>query len=65
VASYVQDDDGDLPYKLMIISNNDNKRSNDGTAVEGGQPKTNAGPADNSPISDAGTWEVVDHRDTT
>ncbi|KAL6891872.1 hypothetical protein GGI43DRAFT_201072 [Trichoderma evansii] len=65
VTSYIQDDDGDLPYKLMVISNN--KKSNEvaaeGKSTEAVQQKPNTVAADSSPISDTGTWEHVDHRD--
>ncbi|KAK1254546.1 hypothetical protein MKX08_008541 [Trichoderma sp. CBMAI-0020] len=66
VKKYIQDDDGDLPYKLMVISNNghnNNEGANEGTATAVGQQKINAVAANNSPISDTGTWEVVNPED--
>lgn len=52
----------------MVISNNDKNNNNgegahEGTSTEVVQQKTNAVAA-SSPISDAGTWEIVDHGDT-
>lgn len=64
MKKYIQDDDGDLPYKLMVISNNDSKNNNnEGTGAEVVQQETNAVAADNSPISDTGTWEIVNPGD--
>ncbi|EHK39927.1 hypothetical protein TRIATDRAFT_302463 [Trichoderma atroviride IMI 206040] len=65
MKTYIQDDDGDLPYKLMVISNNDNNNegANEGTPTAVGQPETNAAAANNSPISDTGTWEIVNPGD--
>lgn len=61
------DNDGDLPYRLTVISNNDNSNNGEG-AHEGtntgmGQQETNAVAADNSPISETGTWEIVNPGD--
>lgn len=64
MKKYIQDDDGDLPYKLMVISNNDSKNNNnEGTSAEVVQQETNAVAADHSPISDTGTWEIVNPGD--
>lgn len=65
------DNDGDLPYRLTVISNNDNNDSNNnnvegtqgGTSTGMGKQETNAVAADNSPISDTGTWEIINPGD--
>jgi hypothetical protein len=65
------DNDGDLPYRLTVISNNDsnNDSNNNGEGAHEdkntgmGQQETNAVAADNSPISETGSWEIVNPGD--
>ncbi|GFP60064.1 hypothetical protein TASIC1_0015023300 [Trichoderma asperellum] len=72
MESYIQDDDGDLSYKLLLISNNNNDSNNNnndegvnkGTSTEAVQQQAKTVAADSSPISDTGTWEIVDRTDT-
>lgn len=78
MAAYIGDDDGDLPYRLMVISNKDNNNNNNnnnndndngegankGTSTEAVQQQAKTVAADSSPISDTGTWEIVDRTDT-
>lgn len=60
MKTYIRDDDGDIGYKLLLISNNDNQNNkNEGTMNGVGQQETNAVAADNSPISETGRWETV------
>lgn len=64
MKTYIRDDDGDIAYKLMVISNNDNQdNNNESTRTGVGQQETSAVAADNSPISDTGTWEIVNPGD--
>lgn len=60
MTSYLQDKDGDLPCRLLTIGSEDNATGaiNTGVANEG---TTVA--ADNSPVSDTGTWEEISHED--
>lgn len=64
MKTYIGDDDGDIGYKLLVISNNDNQNNNNEDTRTGvGQQEANAVAADNSPISDTGTWEIVNPGD--
>ncbi|KAL7927244.1 hypothetical protein ACQKWADRAFT_309143 [Trichoderma austrokoningii] len=61
VKTYIRDDD-ELQYRLMVISNSSNNQAaNEGASTGAGQHETKA--ADRSPISDAGTWEIVNRGD--
>ncbi|EHK19103.1 uncharacterized protein TRIVIDRAFT_224974 [Trichoderma virens Gv29-8] len=60
VKSYVQDKE-DITYRLFAMGKEDGNVEKINTGVAKGE--TTAVPADNSPVSDAGTtksWEVID-----
>lgn len=64
MTSYLQDGEGDLPYRLITISQDDGNSNNmDKINTDVAKaPKT----ADDSPVSDAGTthsWENISHGD--
>ncbi|KAM0258461.1 hypothetical protein ACHAQJ_003800 [Trichoderma viride] len=67
MKSYIKDDETDFTYQIMRISNGDDGPAEDtnvGTAnSKVVQNETTTAAADNSPISDTGSWEVVNRGD--
>ncbi|KAH6608894.1 hypothetical protein Trco_002240 [Trichoderma cornu-damae] len=61
MESYLKEHDDDLPYRLLKIGNEDNGVDTINTEVS--KEETKGVATDNSPVSETGTWEMVDHED--
>lgn len=62
MTSYLQDGEGDLPYRLITISQDGSSNMEKIKTDVAKTPKTTVA-ADDSPVSDAGTthsWEMID-----
>ncbi|KAK4064664.1 hypothetical protein Trihar35433_8181 [Trichoderma harzianum] len=66
VESYVKEEESDLSYRLVQLSQKDDGSNMEKIKTDVAKPPKTAAAADDSPVSDAGTthsWEMISHGD--